>query len=193
MKKNLCATATLVLLFLTSCAPMIRNLQPTGDKADLATHAGGGYVGELLMVTDSTICFRLASGKSVPRASWQRGEIVSISLADVQSITVKGYVNRRWIGAVIAFELVPSVLLAAAASAAEAEAGTAFLIGAVPTFLTFVAFAASTPSPPQFQAPFTPEKVEQLKAYVRFPQGLTPRQLEQLLARNQQQTPVKIH
>ena len=175
----------LIFVALASCAPQTKVLQPAGDRAEVAIRNRPTFFGELLAVSDSTVLFKIESATA---SALPQEKIISVRVDDLQSITITGYSNKSWVTPVLLFEVVPAVLLAAAAGSEGGEAGGVLLVFSIPPALTLIAFAASTPPAPKFEQPFTPAQLESLKKYARFPQGLTPEQLEQLLAANQQST-----
>jgi hypothetical protein len=185
MKKLLSLKKACILAFVTlvSCAPQSKLLQPTGDRATVAIRNRVTFLGELLAVSDSTVLFKIESAIA---SALPQEKIISVRVDDLQSITIAGYSNKSWVTPLVAFEVVPALLLTAAASSAEAEAGSVLLIFSIPPALTYIAFATSTPRAPKFEHPFTPAQLESLKKFARFPQGLTLAQLEQLLVANQQ-------
>ena len=172
-----------VLVTLASCAPQTKLLTPTGDRAAVAIRKQATFFGELLAVSDSTVLFKIESATA---SALPQEKIISVRVDDLQSITITGYSNKNWLTPVLLFEVVPALLLAAAAGSEGGEAGGVLLVFSIPPALTLIAFATSTPPAPKFEHPVTPAQLESLKKFARFPQGLTPAQLEELLAANQQ-------
>ena len=152
-------------VFLTSCAPQIKNLRPTGDIVKAVFQNGSELNGELLMVSDSCAYILDQNG------------IHSVNYNQLESITVKGYSNSNWISGIVAFELIPSALMGIAASSADADGGQVFLTLSIPTLLNTLIFATSTPPNPKMKHPISETDILNFKKYARFPQGLTPEQL----------------
>jgi len=100
---------------------------------------------------------------------------------NIQSIEIENYINYKWQGAILGFEVLPIALLFIAASSANAEAGGLAIL-LIPVFLNFVIFGASTPSPPGVEDPFQSEQLLELRKYARFPQGLNEDQLKPFLS-----------
>lgn len=181
MKQNLFHVVTvLTLMLLMSCGGSRVALKWGGDLSNIVTRRGGSYIGELLAVSDSVLYFRLDPVKNVHHVELNN-RIVRAYVWDIGSIEIHGYSERNWLTPVLLFEAVPTVLLTIAAASADADAGAVFVTFLIPTALTYVAFEASTPSPPRFKHPLTAEKLEQLRKHSRFAQGLTCSQLEELL------------
>ena len=181
----LCNLCIFVLIPITLCAAQNQLLKPGGDTATILMLDQREFVGEVLAVSDTTIYFNIESGLpdvQVPTV----GRIIGVHVNALAFIEIKGYSNRQWIPALIAFEVIPTLLLGLAAASVDAEASEIMLIVSIPTVINLAIFAASTPAPPRFERPFTPEKLEELRKFARFAQGLTDAQLEQLLFVNKQ-------
>jgi hypothetical protein len=152
-----------------------------GDNASVVLRNHSEFIGEIVAVSDSTVLFNTQPELQSPQGSFQQRFVV-VQVDDLESITIKGYSNRKWTGAVIGFEVVPAILLGLAAGIADSDiTGEVFLISAIPPLLNFIAFEASTPKPPKFEYPITAERLKDLKKYARFPQGLTTEQHKRFL------------
>jgi hypothetical protein len=185
MKKNLMVLILGIFVFLSwiSCAPQIKDLKATGDTAEIVFRDSRKISGEFLALTDSGI-FVLKKGSDWPSIYY--GEIFEIDLHDLKSIAIKGYVNKEWVGALVAFEVIPAVLFGIAAASAGADVGQALGIMSLPVLLNVVAFSASTPPAPAAKFPSSTDQLKTLSKYARFPQGLTWDQLKQLLENSKQ-------
>ena len=159
-----------------ACTPETRNLVPTGDTAEIKTKSNKLYTGELLMVDEDAIFMSIKSGQKDISAG-----IYHFPKDKIQYIKIEDYINYKWQGAILGFEVLPIVFLFIAASAADAEpAGLAILF--IPALINYAIFAASTPAPPGVEDPFQTEQLVELKKYSRFPQGLNNKQLKSLLS-----------
>ncbi len=168
----------LIIIFITmiACIPETRNLVPTGDIAEIKTKGNKLYTGELLMVDEEAIIMQIKSGQK------NRTEgIYKFPRDEIQYIKIEDYVNNKWQGAILGFEVLPIVLLFVAASAADAEPGGLAILF-VPVLINYAIFAASTPSPPGVEDPFPTEQLVDLRKYSRFPQGLNEKQLKSFLS-----------
>lgn len=185
MKKTLMLLISGIFVFLPyfSCAPQIKNLKATGDTAEVVFTDNRKLTCELLALTDSSI-YVLKKGSRLPSIYY--GEIVEIDLHDLKSITIKGYANKKWVGAIIAFEAIPAVLFGIAAASAGADVGQAIGIMSLPVLLNFVVFSTAIPRAPQVRFPSSTAQLRKLPKYARFPQGLTRDQLKHLLAVSKQ-------
>lgn len=173
-----------VLLLYFSCAPQIKDLKATGDMAEVVFRDRRKLTCELLALTDSSI-YVLRKGAKLPSIYY--GEVVEIYFRDLRSIAIRGYTNKKWIGAIIAFEVVPAALFAIAAASADADGmGTAIGIMSLPVLLNFAVFSASTPPTPGVKNFYSTGQSKRLRKYARFPQGLTQDQLKQLLEESKQ-------
>lgn len=168
------------LLFFTACASQnTLSVKATGDTAEIVMMRNNAkFIVELLAVQDNSLLFNHSTSNE---------KIVSANLDDLQRITIKGYTNRKWIIPLVLFEVVPAVLLGVAASQAGVDnPGGVFLISLIPAMINYFVFEISTPNQPKFNNPFSTSDLRTLKKYARFPQGLTPDQLDQLLRINNQ-------
>jgi len=188
MKKNITPLllGILALWLSVSCGPSIRNMKSTGDPAHILLQDEQLLKGELLAVSDSALYIYVQPASS-HRQNVSGGGIFQVNLGDLKSVKVKGYSNKKWIGAVLVFQVVPIILLGIAASSEDADAGSGMAILSLPVLLTTLLFVASTPPEPGARSPVSPAELEKLRKYARFPQGLTPSQLEVLLAANHQE------
>ena len=145
----------IILVFLVSmiaCIPETRNLTPSGDKAEIKTRDNKLYSGELLVVNESAIIMHINSGQK----SINEG-IYKFPRDQIQYIKIEDYVNTKWQGAILGFEVVPIVLLFIAAAAADVESPAGIAILFIPVLINYAIFAASTPDPPGVTDPFLAE------------------------------------
>ncbi|MGB9588591.1 MAG: hypothetical protein ACPL7O_10475 [Armatimonadota bacterium] len=181
-KKNL--LVLLLLMFSAACGPSEYMLKSGGDTANIKARSGNKLTGELLCIQDSSIYI-------VTRV--QKQTILRLGVIDVEQIEVEGYANRTWVTPVILFQVIPTVLFTIAAASAHVDhPEVALLIFGVPTLITYVAFEASTPAPPNSEWPTKVGDIQHLQRYCRFPQGLTPDQLQQLLHSYNQTEPEEL-
>ena len=173
------------LVSLMGCTPQKELLKPTGDTATVYMRDNPRFVGELLAVNDRTLYFYVESGLPGSQVPSQE-RIIGVHVDALNSIKIEGYSNRKWIPALIAFEVIPTVLLDIAAASEDAAAGGFMLVFSIPTAINAAIFAASTPKTPGIEARISSRELEELRKYARFPQGLTPAQLDLLLLVNGQ-------
>ena len=187
LRHTLCNLCIFALVAMMPCAAQTQLLKPGGDTATIFMLDQSGMVGEVLAISDNTIYFDIKSG--LPNAQRPSvGRIIGVHVNALDFIEIKGYSNRKWIPALIAFEVVPTLLLGIAAASPDSfvEVLPFMAMSSIPTVINLAILAASTPASPRFERPFTPEKLEELRKYARFAQGLTAAQLEQLLFVNKQ-------
>jgi hypothetical protein len=175
-----------VTSILASCSPVDEVLRPEGDAVEVAMVGKRVIEGELIAVTDSELIVLAVPDRSKIDSVWTPGAaparsnvqyIQHLPLDRVHQVSVKGYVNRNWVGSVVAFELIPTILLVGAAASVEAESGAVLAFGGGLTVLTYFILEASTPSVPKFQEPFVPSVRESVRRHSRFAQNLTEEQL----------------
>jgi hypothetical protein len=167
----------LILLF-ESCAPEIRYLLPTGDDIEVQLTDSNLIRGELLMVTDSAIFVVVA-----PPPKYSSGnavyELNVIPVPQIKKLTIKGYSNRKWRTSIVAFELVPAILLGLAAASADAENPMAVTgIVSIPTIFSLALLSAGTPAEPGVYPPITRDQLNGIRKYAHFPQELTAGEFE---------------
>ena len=185
MKKTLMLVFGMsVLLLYLSCAPQIKDLKAIGDNAEIVFKDKRKLTCELLALTDSSI-YVLKKGSKLPSIYY--GEIIEVRFLDLRSIAIEGYTNKKWVGTIIAFEIIPAALFAIAAASADAEVGTALGIMSLPVLLNFAVFSASSPGKPGVKNFSSADQLKKLNKYARFPQGLTQDQLKQLLKESKQE------
>ena len=176
MKIYVITFCLILLVHIVSCIPETRNLKPEGDKAEIKTRTEQIYRGELLTVSqDSVLMFVQSGSKELSRG------IYTFSCNNIAHIKIEGYVNYKWQGALLGFEVLPILLLIGVAAASGVDSPGSIAILFVPVFLNYLGFAGSTPSPPGVDDSFSSEQLSELSKYSRFPQGLNKNQLELLM------------
>lgn len=176
----------LIVLLLAGCTPTaILDVDEEGDEAVLSTPQGS-LQGELIAVTDSSL-YVVISGGVVPFSTPILGRLVRVDAASISSIEIKGYSDKSWIGGVIAFEVVPALLMGIAAAQVDDGQGlevTAVLM--IPAALTALIFGVVTPPAPGAEAPWPDDALQELSKYARYPQGPSPDIMDALLESLQQ-------
>lgn len=187
MKKHIVScVAFACALAVLSCSPKIIKLAHTGDTAQVLLQNQQKFEAELLAVNDSSI-YVYVQPQAVKSQVIDRAKIYEIFIHDLNSVKIKSYSNKKWQGSIVAFVVIPSLILSiTAASSGGAEFGSVMAPLSIPILLNFLLFSATTPPPPGVQEPISPEHLAELQKYARFPQGLTVDQLNQLLAINNQ-------
>lgn len=119
------------------------------------------------------------------------GQIAGISGADVASVRIKGFRNLKWVNFVLALEVVPAAALTATyAGESGGDFDPAVLLAFLPAVLTTLAFSAAK-SEETFEEVLTgPDS--SIRKHARFPHGLTPEQMDELLRQCGQKEPVFI-
>jgi len=189
-----CTWMFILSVILTSCTPPEKLLKPTGDTASIVLQNNLSLEGELLTLVDSTLYVKTDFDSDQLNFS-NSDEIVSLHISEIQSVKVSGYSNKKWIIPVIALEFIPAILLGIAASSEEVDEnfGEVFLTFSLIPITNALFFAFKTPKTPQFKHPFSAKNLFELKKYTRFPQGLTPAQLDELLGINRQSEINRLH
>jgi hypothetical protein len=172
-----CLISMASILFFNGCAPNIKYLSPKGDDTEVRLTDNTLIKGELLMVSDSTICVVVGPPiKSITKNA--KYELHIVPVQRIQQVKIKGYSNKKWVGSVVAFQLVPALLLGLSAASADADAMAVIGISSVPTLFSLGLLAAGTPSDPGIKYPITSDQLNEIRKYAHFPQGLTVNELE---------------
>jgi hypothetical protein len=112
---------------------------------------------ELLFIYEDTLYTLFNNSKVFP-----------IPMTQIEQISVSGYSDRGWLGAIIGLQVVPSILMGAVASSENTNAWALTGIMLIPAVLEAALFESSTPNAPLFKSPIE-EKVTELKKYARYP------------------------
>jgi hypothetical protein len=166
-----------------SCTALTNTLSPSGDTAEIITVTETKLTGELLAVSDSSFFVNMKP-LNIPSAAGM--ELYEIPFGQMKKLTIHNYANTQWKGAIIAFEVVPAIILGLTAASGGGDAGALLLLMAIPPVINYAILSSSTPPAPGITEPATMNQIEGLKKYARFPQGLTAPQLQQILTANHQ-------
>jgi len=158
-------------------------LSPEGQGIRIDLKSGPRVKGELLSFQDGV--FYILDKSERP------GRIVRISGADVVSVRTKGFANLNWIPFVIGLEVVPAALLNGTYMGENrGQLHPAMLLLFLPAIFTTLAFA-TVDSWESFEDVLIGPDIS-IRKYARFPQGLTPDQLDVLLRQFGQKEPISI-
>lgn len=166
--------AALWLSQLSCVIPNEPNLSPEGQKIRLDLKSGHKVDGELLSFQDGVL-YVVDKSEKHPR-------IIEIASADLVSANIRGLANKKWIGFVLGLEVAPAAIFVAELATHTDKAGEGALLLTLPVILTTVLFATN----PARSLSFRTEDMETMSAasirkYARFPQGLSPDLLDELL------------
>jgi len=178
--------AVLVLCQISCVVPSIPSrvrLSPEGQEIRVDIKGGQRVRGELLSFQDRVFY--------ILDKSEGQGRIVKISGADVSSVRIKGFRNLNWIPFVIGLEVVPAtVLTATQIGENNGQLNSLMLLTFLPAILTTLAFGLAKSEESFREVLIGPDL--SIRKYARFPQGLTPDQLDELLREFGQKEPVII-
>lgn len=179
--------AGLALLSLLSCGSRSTLKGLVSEKGDTAVVElqSGKLKGELLAIGDSLL-YVIPHGDNPETPSHLRGRVVGIDPAGVRSIRIEGYSDKMWIAGVIGFEVIPAILMGIAAASVDGDTQGGLTVAGilmVPAAVTAAIFAAATPKTPGAAEPLTIPKLESLRKYARYSQGLSQDQLAHLRLR----------
>lgn len=173
----------LYLVILGGCTGEMFVLKPDGDRADFTLADSTRFTAELITIDKELLYVRLESGWDALQVP-QKEKIVGFPTRSVKEVHVQGYSNRNWVTPWIALEVVPTIVLSITAGVYY-DIGYAleglFILGAV-TGLNGLLLSQGTPPPPRYNNLQMQSNVSELKKYARFPQGLTPEQMDRLAA-----------
>jgi hypothetical protein len=174
MKRKFLAVILAALwLYQLSCVVQSRvRLSPEGQGIRVDLKSGQRVKGELLSFQDRT--FYILDKSEGP------GRIVRISGADVASVQINSFRNSNWIPFVIGFEVLPAaVLTGTQMSTNNGDLNPAMLLTFLPALFTTLGFA-TVESKESFEDVLIGSDLP-IRKHARFPQGLTPDQLDELL------------
>lgn len=183
---HILAAAGLVFV-LSGCTGSMFVLTPHGERARIVLSNEVVLKAELLCLQEDALVVVVSSGGEALSLG-EKEKIVGLPFSRIHAVSIEGYSNRRWVVPWIAFEVVPSLLLTVAAASVE---GTnvmqgGMILGAFAALNGLVLYV-STPKPPEVTEFDQPEGLERLNLYTRFPQGLTPAELQQIMEKYDQQ------
>lgn len=182
-------------IILISCAGSEYVVKYNGDEVEINSLSGKFYEGELLAFNNEGIII-LHKYKNKETDSNFKYEMASINFDKIKSVNVKGYSDKEWRTGVWMTQLIPALVigLEAGAYTGEIVGGLAFgLLLTIPGWITYLIFDAASPDPPQWQSDVNDkESLEQFNIYARFPMGITPSQLEELLQYYNQKEVLKL-
>ncbi len=159
------------------------DLSPEGQGIRLALKSGLRVDGELLSFQDG-LFYVIDKSEGHPR-------IIEIASADLISASIRGLTNTLWIGYIIGLEVAPAAIFIGELAEHTHDAGMGALLLSLPAILTTLIFATNRAGSPSFQ---TEGKgtvtAADMRKYARFPQGLSPDLLAELLRQYGQKEPV---
>ena len=176
-------------LILIGCSSIFE-LRHTGDVLELP-YAGEEIHCELLAVTDSML-YLIPTADNDPALGLVAGMIYEAPPVLFPRGEVQGYMNRSWLTPVLLFQLLPTVMLTIEAFDYDKETfGLNYMLPAIGVIgmINLWVFHDGSNDPPEFTRALTPEEMQLLRRYARYPQGLTAEQLELLLSVRKQTTP----
>jgi len=168
-------------ILLMGCVPETKNLGPRGDRAEIKTKGNKLYTGELLFVTEEAIFMQLETNEEKGKTG-----IYKFPNNTIQYIAIKDYINTKWKSAILYYEVVPIGLLIVSAATADADSPASVAVLLLPALINYAIFAASTPSAPGVEDPFSAKQVNELRKYARFPQALDEIQFKSYLSMHNQ-------
>ena len=184
MKKIIISIICLtVLSVLGSCSSEKYVVSANGDKAEVKLINGKEFVSEIVSIQDTAIIFA-----TTPANPLDFPHLFLEPIAEIKSITIKGYDGSGWGGSVLLFQVLPAALMAGAA-ASYSEGSGALLVGlvfAIPAAITALLFSGSAGETPQWNDEMSVSEIENLKIYSRYPEGMSQEKLSKLLKKYNQ-------
>jgi hypothetical protein len=173
-------TAIFIVLALAGCSSL-DTVHYTGETTTL-TVKSHPVEAELLCIADSCL-YVIPAADACAKYRLTSGAVYTVPYLELQGMEVENIANNDWTYGILLMEVVPAILMgAAAASYGEGESFLpvtgALLIPAALNALLFVGGTAETPS---VDKNGSPNAYRELRRYARFPQGLTPSQLESFM------------
>jgi hypothetical protein len=132
--------------------------KPIGNNIDITMKNADLYPDlELLFIYEDTLYTLFSNSKVYP-----------IPMTQIEQISVSGYSDRSWLGAILGLQVVPSILLGVVGSSVDKGAWVLTGIMLIPAGIEAALFESSTPDAPLFKSPIE-EKVPEFKKYARYP------------------------
>jgi hypothetical protein len=179
-------TAIFILLVTAGCSSL-NTVHYAGETTTL-TVKSQPVEAELLCIADSCLYVIPAAG-ACAKYSLTSGSVYALPYRDLQGTEVENIANNDWTYGILLMEVVPAILMGAAA--ASYGEGESFLpvTGAllIPAALNALLFAGGTAETPAVNGAASPDAYRELRRYARFPQGLTPSQLQTFMASREQE------
>jgi hypothetical protein len=158
------------------------DLSPEGQGIRIDLKSGHRVDGELLSFQDGVL-YVVDKSEGHPR-------IIEIASADLVSASIRGLANTKWIGFVIGLEVVPVAIFVGELAAHTTWALGGALLLSLPVILTTGLFATNRAGIPSFRVGMETVTAADMRKYARFPQGLSPDLLDELLRQYGQKDPV---
>ena len=158
------------------------DLSPEGQGIRIDLKSGHRVDGELLSF-QAGVFYVIDKSEGHPR-------IIEIASADLVSASIRGLANKKWIGYIIGLEAVPAAIFAGE-WADNTKIGAEALLLSLPAILTTLIFATNRAGSPSFRTDgIGTMAAADMRKYARFPQGLSPDLIDELLRQYGQKEPV---
>lgn len=176
-----CLISSVILI---SCAGSEYVVKYNGDRVEITTSSDILYEAELIAITKDGMIILLNYEVENYKDN-EKPKVSSINFDQIKSITVNGYSDKEWRTGVWLTQIIPALAIGfeAGAYSGQMGAGLAFgLVMTIPGWITYLIFDSASPDPPQWSSDVNDkESFKQLNIYARFPMGIAPSQLEELL------------
>lgn len=163
----------------TGCTGQKFVLNTEGDRATISTQGGIDFTAELLAVNEDVLYVNVISGNHVLGITYDE-TLIGYEMDSIREIRILGYRNNRWIAPWVVFQLVPPILLGIAASSESAGGLAVWAVFSIPALISGTTMGLGGTKNPAISKEFTPDKISELKKYVRYPLGLNDGQLNKI-------------
>lgn len=171
------------------CTGSLFTIAPEGDYAEISLMQNPPFTAELLAIDSlNNLLYVKLKNQDSQKENLGINYIVGIHMDIIQSITIQGYKNKEWVLPWVTLQVVPTILLGIAAAQVESTKAGKVVIGfGIPTSISGLLLASSSPKVPKIASGFTSSTFKEFNKYTRFPLGLNSGQLQQLLQANNQE------
>ncbi|MFH5831734.1 hypothetical protein [Halalkalibaculum sp. DA384] len=175
----------IIPLIFWGCTGSLFTIAPEGDHANISLMQNPPFTAELLAIdSPNNLLYVKLKNQDSQKENSHVNEIIGVDLDIIQSITIQDYNNKEWVLPWVTLQVIPTILFGIAA--AQAEAAGAVAVFVLPTTISGLLLASSSPKAPRITSGFTSSTLKELNKYTRFPLGLNSGQLQKLLQANNQ-------
>ena len=179
MKPTLFSFALLAVI-INSCAVSTGLVAPEGRIVRMQTKEGSLLEGNLVEIDSAFTLFWETRNAEGGRSDALK-QVFYTSLSNVKTLKIIDP-TPGWVWGLLGFVVAPTVTFLVTLHSNTKASPSADLILAVPALAIWGLYEATDPPPIQFEGPFNSTKVDSLRQYARFPQGLTSEQRTSMLS-----------
>ncbi len=167
-----------ILIAIISCSTMRDFNAINGEEAQIRLNDNNVTEGELLFLRGNSLFYLETEIKTAPNNSYTYiFTIKKLFTKNIHSVKINGLSNYAWIRGVVAFQLVPNLLMAIAYNSVNPGGFWEFFgYGMIPVAVTTGLFLMSTPPKPEIDCRSNIAIDSALAPYCRYPKGISDEQ-----------------